>query len=144
MQNGLWLWAMMISTQVGAIEAPVAVSPASEKGLALIESRCPTFSWSSVAAAKSYELSVFRVDDQGRIPNGTPPMLRSELPASSNSWTPSLDQCLQRGAFYAWTIRAHSGAAVSAWSPLRAIEVSPGIEQAEFERALAVVERYLQ
>jgi hypothetical protein len=53
----LLVFGASLITQVAALAAkqPVAVSPGDAAKLALIENRCPTFSWGSVAGAKGYE-----------------------------------------------------------------------------------------
>jgi len=38
---------------------PVAVSPGSERGVARVGDRCPTFSWSAIAWAAGYRVVVF-------------------------------------------------------------------------------------
>ena len=70
-----------------AAEAPVAVSPGNPSKLALVEGRCPTFSWGEVEGAKGYELVVYRLGVEGQE---TRPALRERFQGSVTSWTPSL------------------------------------------------------
>lgn len=100
-------------------EIPLAVSPGSETGT-LIEGRCPTFSWGEVAGAQSYDLVVYRVDDQAQ---DAEPVLRKEFSSSVYSWTPALGQCLERGVRYAWSVRS-SGDESSDWSSPSLFEVA--------------------
>ncbi len=89
-----------------ASEAPVAVSPGDASKLAVVEARCPTFSWGSVERAKSYELVAYRIGEEGEKADV---VLRQTFPGSVDSWTPSLDLCLERGGRYAWSVRATGG-----------------------------------
>ena len=122
-----------------AAEIPVAVSPGSATG-AMIESRCPTFSWSEVEGAKSYALVVYRLGEESEE---TEPVLRQSFSGSVDSWTPSLGRCLERSGRYAWSVRAVGGKADSEWSPPSLFEVASGPSEAEFEAALTVVREYL-
>jgi hypothetical protein len=120
-------------------ERPVAVSPGSARGT-LIEGRCPTFSWGEVEGAKAYELVVVRVSADGEESQA---VLRERFPGTVESWTPSLDRCLDRGGRYAWSVRAAGGKEAAEWSSPSLFEVAAGPSEAEFEAALATVERYL-
>ena len=98
-------------------QAAQAVSPLSSHGTALIEARCPTFSWTSVNGSEGYELVVFRVaTDTGEKGSDSRPALTVRLPAAANSWTPNLDQCLLRGETYAWSIRPLARPLAQSWS----------------------------
>lgn len=120
-------------------ESPVAVSPGDEKG-ALIEGRCPTFSWGEVEGAKSYDLIVYRVGEENEDEK---PVLRRSFPGSVDGWTPALDQCLERGGQYAWSVRAVGGKGASEWSAPSLFEVASGPSEEEFEEAVQVVRQYL-
>ena len=45
---------------ISAQEAPVAISPGSEVGIAKVGTTCPTFSWTSVDGAAAYRVEVFK------------------------------------------------------------------------------------
>ncbi len=92
---------------------PVAVSPGDASKLALVEGRCPTFSWGEVDGAKSYELVVYRVE-QGS--EEAEPVLSQRISGSALGWTPSLDRCLERGGQYAWSVRAVAEKGALEWS----------------------------
>jgi hypothetical protein len=77
------------------------VSPGSPTG-ELIGDVCPTFSWAEVEGAKSYELEVYRLAENS---GDERPVLRQSFPGSVDGWTPALEQCLERGERYAWTVR---------------------------------------
>jgi len=116
------------------------VSPGSPSDAALVEARCPAFSWAEVAGARSYELVVYQIDEDGEEPG---PVLRQSFAGSVSSWTPSLDRCLERGGRYAWSLRAIGKKNPSAWSSPSLFEVASGPSEAEFEEALRVVRQYL-
>jgi hypothetical protein len=124
-----------------AAEPPVAVSPGDTSKVALVESRCPTFSWGEVEGAKSYELVVYRV---GRDSEDTEAILREIFPGTVQGWTPPLSQCLERNLQYAWSVRVTGPEAASDWSPPSLFQVAPGPSTAELEAAIEVVRRYLE
>lgn len=119
---------------------PVAVSPGDATKVALIRDDCPTFSWGEVDGAKSYDLVVYRLGEQNE--HEEPVLLRS-FPGSVNGWTPALDQCLERGARYAWSVRAVGRKETSEWSAPNLFAVAPGPSEAEFEVALEIVRQYV-
>jgi len=123
-----------------AAQAPVAVSPGDATKVALIRDDCPTFSWGEVEGAKSYDLVVYRLGEQNEDEE---PVLRRSFPGSVDGWTPALDQCLERGGRYAWSVRAVGGKEASEWSELSLFEVASGPSEEEFEEALQVVRKYL-
>lgn len=131
----LVLWA----TTVGA-EGPIAVSPGTADRVTQVESRCPTFSWGGVEGARSYELVVYRVGEENEQ---TDPVLARSFAGSVDSWTPSLDLCLERGGEYVWSVRAVGGSQSSKWSSPNLFRVKSGPTELEFEQALAVVQEYL-
>jgi hypothetical protein len=120
-------------------EAPVAVSPGSEDG-ALIEDRCPTFSWGEVEGARGYELVIYRLGEES---DEAVPVLRQSFAGNVDGWTPALDSCLERGSRYAWSIRAQLGQELSEWSAPSLFQVSSGPTAEEFAEALQVVRQYL-
>jgi len=123
-----------------AAQSPVAVSPGDASKLAIVESRCPTFSWGAIPAAERYELLVYRLGEEGEEAQ---PVLRQDFAGSVYGWTPSLDRCLERGGQYAWSIRAEGRKGLSEWSAPSLFEVAAGPNEAEFEEALVVVRQYL-
>jgi hypothetical protein len=70
------------------------------------------------------------------------PIVRAALPGSAQGWTPALDQCLQQGGRYAWSVRAIGAEETSAWSTPALFQVAVPILDG-FEQALAVVRSYL-
>ena len=120
----LFLGLLLLSSISMAQSTPVAVSPGGTVSPTRIAEMCPTFHWGMVEGATTYELVVLR---QARVPEMGAELdvfFQVALPGSAHGWTPSLDRCLQRGEVYAWTVRAISGASVSAWSEASVFEVS--------------------
>lgn len=135
--------ALVLLGAAGAVGAvggsAVAVSPGSASEVAVIDGRCPTFSWGRAERADAYEIVVYRlVGDEERVTE----VLRERLAGSLGSWTPALSQCLERGARYGWSVRS-LGAEVSAWSPPRLFQVAAEADVA-IEEALTVLRRYLE
>ena len=122
-----------------AAGVPAAVSPGSPTG-ALVEGRCPTFSWGIVEGAESYELVIYGVEEESE---DTKPFLRQSFPGSVHSWTPSLESCLEQGGQYAWSVRAVGGKAATDWSAPSLFEVAEGPSEAEVEAALQIVRQYV-
>jgi hypothetical protein len=97
---------------------PRGVSPGRFEGPARIDTRCPTFSWVGQPDASGYEIVVLAwTPDEPR----TETTLRQTLPAGALSWTPALDQCLEWGGRYAWSVSVPGAA--GGWSKPLLFEV---------------------
>jgi hypothetical protein len=106
---------------------PVAISPGMAGGVGVVESRCPTFSWSGVAWAQMYRVVVFGVEDavaqtDGEIKLTSKPLLSEDI-AGGLSWTPSVSQGLTEGFDYAWYVGAMDAGGAWAWSESRRFRV---------------------
>ena len=123
-------------------EAPMAVSPGDASKLALIDDRCPTFSWGVVKAARSYELVAYRVGAGGGA-EAVEPVLTQAFHGAVSNWTPSLDSCLARGGKYAWSVRAMLRKGPTEWSTPSLFEIALAQTEIELEDALEVVRRHL-
>jgi hypothetical protein len=128
---------------VAQIEAPLAVSPGAADHRAAVESACPTFSWSLVEAARGYEIAVWKLDDTSFAVSDLP-VQQQRFPKGVTSWTPALGKCLDRGASYAWAVRAIGKKQGGEWSEARLLHVAAGPTRAEFEQALRVVREGLR
>ncbi len=87
MTRHIFFWASVPVLALGAIShaatgPPVAVSPGDASKLALIGDTCPTFSWGEVDGAKSYELVVYRIGEEGEEAE---PVLRQTFAGSVSS-----------------------------------------------------------
>lgn len=134
------LCGLFVAAAVVAGSEPVAVSPGHPSRLVLIGDVCPTFSWGEVEEAKSHELVVYRVGEEGEVAQA---VFHQRVTGAATSWTPSLDRCLERGGRYAWTIRALGREDSSAWSAPSLFQVAVTPTEVEFEAALQVVRTYL-
>ena len=124
---------------------PATVSPGRVTEVALIADRCPTFNWGGVEGAAAYELVVFRLpgDVLAEPLQGSPPVIQITLPGATNGWTPSLDQCLEVGGQYAWSLRMVSENAVTDWSQPSLFAVAEGPDEKSFREELAGMREYL-
>ncbi len=134
---------LVVATAVGAIEAPVGVSPGVPTGPATPAVGCPTFSWSSVDGATDYELVVYSAAPNGVGGELASPVLRHAIGARALSWSVPSDACLDGSATYAWSVRAHGTGVDSDWSQALLFGVSATPTRAEVTRALEVLERYV-
>ena len=53
------LFGLMVVAGTAAQIVPIAVSPGSERGVAVVGQTCPTFSWTAVDWATGYRMAVF-------------------------------------------------------------------------------------
>jgi hypothetical protein len=137
------VWAGAIQVAAGQsprAEGPTAVSPGSTSRLALTGDPCPTFSWSAVGGAEGYELVVYHLGGEAEDAR---PVLRQRFTGSVYTWTPALDECLEPGGQYAWSVRALNARA-SEWSDPSLFDVALGPTRLELEAALEVVNEYLR
>lgn len=118
---------------LGAVSAPVTVSPGSAREVIQVEARCPAFSWGAVERAGGYELVVYRLPQAETA-------LRERLSAGASSWTSSMERCLAPGGRYAWLVRADGDEGASFWSEPRLFQVVAGPSPAEVEQAMALAE----
>lgn len=123
--------------------APEAVSPAAEAGEALVEARCPAFSWAGVEGANGYELVVLAVSDGEEIASTPQVVSRIRLAHGARSWTPSLGSCLERGGRYAWSVRALTEEGEGLWSRPALFRLATGPSVQEVEAALETLRRHL-
>jgi len=119
---------------------PVAVSPGSERGVARVSERCPTFSWSAIAWAAGYRVVVFEVQSAEvktyeSMALAAAPILRQDIQGKALSWTPSEGSGLKDGGMYVWYVQARDTSGNGLWSAgktfLVAMEKAPiiGVEE---------------
>lgn len=130
---------LLVARTAGAETAPVIASPGHSTEMLRVADHCPTFSWGQVENAREYELVVYRLSREGE----TTQVLRQKLSGSISAWTPSLEDCLDRGGKYAWSLRAKSAESASPWSLPSLFEVAAGPSVREFEEALSIVQQYV-
>jgi Chaperone of endosialidase len=122
---------------------PIAVSPGSPSGEAVVAGRCPTFHWSAPPGAVAQELVVYPApnpppDDAGELE----PVLQVDLPAGLGSWTPDLARCLEPGTSYAWSVRAVLAGGANLWSEASLFRISAEPSSQEVEEALDILGRW--
>jgi hypothetical protein len=126
--------------------APMAVSPGSESGVAVVERRCPAFSWSSVPWAVGYRVAVFEVTTAEvtgyeAMAAAATPVLTKEIQGQALSWTPSWRERLTDGGLYVWYVQALDGSGQGFWSAGKVFEVQAEKGAAErTEERLAKIE----
>jgi hypothetical protein len=126
----LGLWAVLgfaAQTQV----VPSAVSPGSERGLAVVGQACPTFSWTAVDWALGYRVAVFQafgtaVPGYEEMAVGGVPVLSKEIAGRASSWTPSSDERLSPGSLYVWYVQAMDSSGQGVWSKGKLFMVEAG------------------
>jgi len=121
--------ALGIPALYASDKAPVAVSPASDLGIAMVGEGCPTFSWTAVKGAVGYRLELFgTVGDAGlpyeEMASLSYPLMTKEIRGAATSWTPSSDQKLNNGGTYVWYVRSIDAQGIGAWSEGRTFEVN--------------------
>ncbi len=121
---------------------PVAVSPGDPGGFTSIAGQCPTFSWGFSEKADSFDIIVYRVT--GDRSGGSQPIVATNVPGSADSWTPSLDRCLEAGERYAWSVGAVSRTSVTRWSLPSLFQVTARPNEDELRSALAIVRAYVR
>lgn len=104
------LLVFIVSYSNASERAPVAVSPGSDVGVAIVDESCPTFSWTAVEWAKEYKIEVFEaISDEllsyEQISAIAYPILSKEIHGRALSWTPSSDKKLNNGSLYVWYVR---------------------------------------
>lgn len=128
---------VLAATATGTAETrstPRPVSPGSATGARLSESACPTFSWSGTPDAKAYEIVILRIGKDGIGEQ----VVRAQVAGGARTWTPSAAECHPSESTYAWSLRAITGAGVSAWSEslLFAIAARPTREEVHRAREI--------
>jgi len=134
-----------VAVAAAAEDGPLAVTPGSSAGSEISQS-CPTFSWSAVDSAQSYELVAYKVP-KGAAARAEPGELeelwRASVPGGARSWTPSSTQCFTHGGRYAWAVRAVVSGRASAWSGANLFTVEKAPSTEEVRQAMATIQRYL-
>ena len=90
----LGVLVFLMSMAYGSQVVPTAISPGSERGVALVGQICPTFSWTAVDWATGYKVAVFQafgvqIPSYEEMAAGGVPVLSKEIQGRASSWTPS-------------------------------------------------------
>jgi hypothetical protein len=112
---------LVSSLAADAEDGPVAVSPASELGIAKVKEICPTFSWTAMADAAAYRVEVFPALENAEVSHSemtvlSLPVLIKEIRGAATSWTPGAEECLRNGSRYTWYVQAIDAHGSGNWS----------------------------
>ena len=107
--NGTAFWSAGQTFALAALPAPTQSGPASS-GTASAGYDQPTFTWSSVAAAASYDIEV------NDLTTGKVAIYNPGLAASATSWTTPATQALTPGHGYEWWVGTVSTNGATTWS----------------------------
>lgn len=127
-----WFCLVFLSIFVSGLYAnergPVAISPGSDVGIAVVGMTCPTFSWTTVDWASAYRVEVFEaltpeVVSHDQMAASAYPVLSKEIQGRALSWTPSSDEQLRNGATYVWYVQAMDAYGTAKWSEGRMFRV---------------------
>jgi hypothetical protein len=91
-----------VTVFTGVLATPARPTPKSPKGL--ISSRTPTFRWSAVAGAATYQVRVYRGSR----------LIRAKTGIATTSW--KVAQRLPRGVRLTWKVRAVNASGAGVWS----------------------------
>jgi hypothetical protein len=136
----LCFFVLVVATAWGSAQEirPVAVSPGSESGLAVVGQLCPTFSWTAVDWAAGYRVIVFEtatteVQAYEAMAAIAAPILSKEIRGRASSWTPSSAEQLQTSGLYIWYVQAMDYSGQGMWSTGRVFTVDSGVWPAGIE-----------
>lgn len=115
-------------------------------GESSVQSGCPTFSWSLVPGASSYELMVFRLEagEPGRMEPESDASLSARVPGGATSYSPSLSDCLEPGGAFGWVVRAITDDRAGEWSLPSFFRVPERPSRDEVTAALEALRAYVE
>ncbi len=146
----------LIALTLAALTAVTAsategVSPGDTGRLAVVEVRCPTFSWGEDDGTVAYELVAYILpEDASQTAELTADteVMFARVAGSATSWTPSAEQCFAPGGRYVWFVRAVTELVddqvieAGEWSAGRYFAVPAAPSAEEMRRALDVIRRW--
>ena len=118
------------------------VSPGALDRFVSVGGRCQTFSWTLVADATGFEISIFAVDPSSGELSGNGRTWYVE--GAATSWTPSAEDCLEPGESYAWFVRSRRLQGLSEWSSPRLLQVTRAPTLEEVAAARDVLSRFVE
>jgi hypothetical protein len=122
----------LMTMAYGSQVVPQAISPGSERGVALVGQLCPTFSWTAVDWAAGYKVAVFQafgvqIPSYEEMAAGGVPVLTKEIQGRASSWTPSSEEQLSSGSLYVWYVQAADSLGQGTWSKGKLFMVEVGV-----------------
>ena len=129
--TGVVLLGLLAVAGTAAQIVPMAVSPGSERGVAVVGQPCPTFSWTAVDWASGYRVAVFealgiQIPGYEQMAAGMVPALSKEIAGRALSWTPSAEEQLSAGSLYVWYVQASDASGQGTWSKGKLFIVEAG------------------
>jgi hypothetical protein len=87
-------------------QLPTPIVPGSPVGLSIVSDRCPTFLWTAPGGPQRDREIVLVVYAFVGEETADPPerLLEITLPPGATGWSPALEQCLEPGGRYAWSV----------------------------------------
>ncbi len=124
--------AILMLVAYGSQVVPTAISPGSERGVALVAQLCPTFSWTAVDWATGYRVAVFQafgvqIPSYEEMAAGGVPVLSKEIQGRASSWTPSSEEQLSSGSLYVWYVQSADSSGQGTWSKGKLFMVEVGV-----------------
>ena len=128
----LGVLVLLMFMAYGSQVVPTAISPGSERGVALVGQICPTFSWTAVDWASGYKVAVFQafgvqIPSYEEMAAGGVPVLSKEIQGRASSWTPSSEEQLSSGSLYVWYVQAADSSGQGTWSKGKLFLVEVGV-----------------
>ena len=122
----------LMTMAYGSQVVPTAISPGSERGVALVGQLCPTFSWTAVDWATGYRVAVFQafgvqIPSYEEMAAGGVPVLSKEIQGRASSWTPSSEEQLSSGSLYVWYVQSADSSGQGTWSKGKLFMVEVGV-----------------
>lgn len=155
MKNGRPTAALIaiVAVMLGATIAVASegVSPGAFDRMAMVDTRCPTFSWGMDGDAAAYDFVAYALTEDAtnalKLSSETE-VLFTRVAGNATSWTPPADQCFAPGGRYVWFVRAVTELIddrvidAGEWSAGRYFEVPADPTADELARALDVLKRW--
>jgi hypothetical protein len=124
----IFLAAIVVLSLDAQEKGPIAISPASDEGIARVGVSSPTFSWTAVEWATGYKVAVFESNGPNilsyhEMETISSPVLAKEIRGQALSWTPSSGERLNSEGMYVWYVQAVDGYGTGMWSEGRMFKV---------------------
>ena len=141
----------LIALAANTATATEGVSPGALDRLAVVETRCPTFSWGAEYGAQAYEIVGYSLSEETDREVGLSSkneVLFTRVTGSATAWTPSAEQCFAPGGRYVWFVRAVTELIddqvieAGEWSAGRYFSVPAGPSETDVARAIEVLKQW--
>ena len=125
------------ATALATVSAvPEPVSPGHRGRFVHIAGQTPTFNWSSVSAARGFEIVIYEISEASPASaTEMKPVMQVRISGSALGWTPSSARGLAPGGKYAWAVRAAFAEGLGDWSEPLLFQVEQPEQAARIEAA---------